>query len=213
MQNLGRIAPRDRGCLSAIVFGCLKIESRVSDISDFGWPYDLKPLEYGFDLVMHVKPLRGGLPPEEPAVGRQPPFTSALALTFIPGEPFIDRVQRSSPNLGRAPDRARTVGAVEQDDVAPDDRRRLSVGAELANQSRGSALDSGDRQFGEFGRHLRAIAEGDHVVIVVVKAGGLAISAPEFIRKQRSHSTGHDIYPFGASASAARIRAHERMPL
>jgi hypothetical protein len=42
--------------------------------------------------------LRGGPPPEEPAVGRQPPFTGALALTFIPGEPFIDRVQRSSPN-------------------------------------------------------------------------------------------------------------------
>jgi hypothetical protein len=47
----------------------------------------------------------------------------------------------------------------------------------------------------------------------VVKAGGLAISAPEFIRKQGSRSTGHDIYPFGASASAPRIRAHERMPL
>ena len=119
---------------------CDRVAGRPADVGDFGWPYDLKPLEHGFDLVMHMKPLRGGPPPEEPAVGRQPPFTGALALTFIPGEPFIDRVQRSSPNLGRTPDRARTVGAVEQDDVAPDDRRRLSVGAELANQSRGSAL-------------------------------------------------------------------------
>jgi hypothetical protein len=47
----------------------------------------------------------------------------------------------------------------------------------------------------------------------VTQAGRIAIGAPEFIRAGRSHSAGHNIYPFGASAKAARIRAQERMPL
>jgi hypothetical protein len=46
----------------------------------------------------------------------------------------------------------------------------------------------------------------------VTQAGRIAIGAPEFIRAGRSHSASHD-YPLGASASAARIRAQERMPL
>jgi hypothetical protein len=53
--------------------------------------------------------------------------------------------------------------------------------AELANQSRGSPLDPRDRKLRQFGRHLRPGAERDHVVVVVVQAGGLAEGAPEFI--------------------------------
>src|SRR5260221_8535830 len=160
---------------------------------------------------MHRKTLGGGTPPEEPAMSGQPPIAGALAIAFVPGKPFIDRIPRPDPDLGRAPNRAREASAIEQDGVTPDDRRRLVARTKLANQSRGGALDSGDHEFRQFCRHLGTIAERDDVVIVVTQAGRIAIGAPEFIRAGRSVSGGHDAYPFGASASAARIRAQERM--
>src|SRR6266516_2989583 len=192
---------------------CGRLCRRLADISRFGGPYDLEPLEHGFDFVIHLKTLSGSSPPEEAAMGGQPPLAGALALPFIPGKPFIDRIQRSDPELRRAPNRARATSAIEQDDVAPDDRRRLAVRAKLASKSRGGALDAADHELCQFGRHRGAVAERDNVVVVVVQTGRLAIGAPEFICEGRAPSGGHDAYPFGASASAARIRAHERMPL
>src|SRR5258706_6532856 len=106
---------------------------------------------------MDLKILSGGPPPEEPAMSGQPPIAGALTLAFVPGKPFIDRIQRSDPDLGRAPNRARAASAIEQDDVTPDDRRRLPVRSKLANQSRGGALDSGHHEFPQFGRHLGTI--------------------------------------------------------
>ena len=77
---------------------------------------------------MHLKPLSGGMPAEEPDMRGQPPLTGTVALTFIPGELFVDRVQRPDPDLGGAPDRTGLVRAVKQDHVSPDDRRRLPSG-------------------------------------------------------------------------------------
>jgi hypothetical protein len=87
---------------------------------------------------------------------------------------------------------ARARGAIEQDDIAPDDRRRLAMRAELTNQSRGSPLDPRDRKLREFGRHIRPGAERDHVVIVVLQTGSLAVHAPEFVCEGRSHPGSHD---------------------
>src|SRR6266446_6200332 len=84
---------------------------------------------------MHLKSLSGGPPPEEPAMGGQPPSAGALALAFVPGKALIDRIQRSDPDLDRSPNRARAIGAIEQDDVTPDNRRRLAVRARLAAAS------------------------------------------------------------------------------
>ena len=89
----------------------------------------------------------------------QPPLSRPLTLAFIPGELLVDRVQWTDPNLGGAPDRPRLLVAIEQDDVAADDRRRFKVRTELANQSRRRALDPGYRQISEFARHFRAGAE------------------------------------------------------
>src|SRR5206468_11291707 len=85
---------------------CGRLCRRRADISYLGRPYDPEPLEHGFDFVIHLKTLSGGTPPNEATMGRQPPFAAALALAFIPGKPFIDRIQRSDPELRRAPNRA-----------------------------------------------------------------------------------------------------------
>jgi hypothetical protein len=42
---------------------------RPPGVGNLGRPDDLEPLEHGFDLVMHLKPLRGGSPPKETAMG------------------------------------------------------------------------------------------------------------------------------------------------
>ncbi len=112
---------------------CGRFCRRLADISYFARPYDLEPLEHGFDFVIHLKTLSSGSPPEEAAMSGQPPLAGALALAFIPGKSFIDRIQRSDPEFRRAPNRARATSAIEQDDVAPDDRRRLPVRTKLAS--------------------------------------------------------------------------------
>ena len=48
-------------------------------------------------------------------------------------------------------------------------------------QARSGPLDPGKRQLRQLGRHLSAIADCDHVVIVMAKAGGIAIGAPELL--------------------------------
>src|SRR5260221_11051785 len=108
---------------------------------------------------MHRKTLGGGPPPEKPAMSGQPPIAGALALAFVPGKPFIDRIQRPDRDLGRAPNRARAARAIEQDDETPDDRRRLAARTKLTNQSLGGALDSGDHEFRQSCRHFRTISE------------------------------------------------------
>src|SRR6185437_7202500 len=57
-----------------------------------------------------------GRPPAVRRIGDGRPATThgALALALVPGKPFVDRVQRPSADLDGAPDRARTIGAIEQ---------------------------------------------------------------------------------------------------
>src|SRR5260370_41642012 len=63
----------------------LPIAGRRADVSYFRRrPYDLKPLEHGFDLVVHLKTLRCGSAREKAAVGGQPPFAGGRAFPFIP---------------------------------------------------------------------------------------------------------------------------------
>src|SRR5664279_3043895 len=113
----------------------------------------------------------------------QPPVPGAVALAFIPGKPFVDRVQRPEADFGGAPDRARPTSAVHQHDMASKDWRRLLFGAELTNQSGGSPLGPGSREFRQFGRHLGAGAKRHHVVVVVLQTGSFAKAAPEFVRE------------------------------
>src|SRR5205085_675172 len=115
-----------------------------SCISQFGGPYHLEPLEHRLDPVMHPKAFRPGAPAEEAPMRGKPPVAGALAFAFVPGELLIDRIQGADADVGGAPDRARLVAAVDQNDKPADNRRSLAIRSELPNQSRGSPLDPGD---------------------------------------------------------------------
>jgi hypothetical protein len=69
---------------------CRPVVWRATEIGDLGRPYHLEPLEHGFNLIMHLKPLLGSSPLEKPAMGGQPPVAGTLVLTFIPGKLAVD---------------------------------------------------------------------------------------------------------------------------
>ena len=70
---------------------------RPACIGYFGGPYDLESLEHGFNFVMHLETLSSRPPRKEPDMGGQPPIPGAIALAFVPGKAFVDRVQRAYP--------------------------------------------------------------------------------------------------------------------
>jgi hypothetical protein len=144
-------------------------------------PHDLEAREHGKDIVVELESFPDRVASEIAAMSIEPPISLAVPFPLVSSKRLIDLRQRLNRYLGGPPDEPWTTLAVYDHDEIARPRSRLATVTVITRQAGRGPLDPGHVQIGQFGRHLRAVAERSNDIIVVIEPCVAAKSLPECI--------------------------------